>query len=156
MKIANTWKEIGAWIGAKGMALKATIDEYNQSSDRGYDGKFFKNRKFLQALRIPPFYAVKCHQSFLGTLGGIKINRNMEVLNREDEAIPGLYAAGNDTGGWEGDTYGLSVLPGSAYGFAVNSGRMAGENAVKFLRLHKEEAGSEKRTQSIRYKSKRS
>ena len=156
VKIANTWKEIGAWIGMKGKALKATIDEYNESSDRGYDGKFFKDRRYLQALRTPPFCAVKCYQSFLGTLGGIKITCNMEVLNRHGEPIPGLYAAGNDTGGWEADTYGLSVLPGSAYGFAVNSGRMAGENAAKFLGLSSSEAGSKRRSQIIPGKSKRS
>ena len=57
----------------------------------------------------------------------------MEVLDQHDEPIPGLYAAGNDTGGWETDTYALLVLPGSAFGFAVNSGRIAGENAAELL-----------------------
>ena len=42
-------------------------------------------------------------------IGGIKINHHMEVLNQEDKAIPGLYAAGSDTGGWESETYCLSL-----------------------------------------------
>ena len=155
VKIANKWSDIGAWIGSKGKGLKATIDEYNKFSDRAYDEKFFKDRIYLQALRTPPFYAVKCYQGFLGTLGGIKINCKMEVVNNQGEPITGLYAAGNDTGGWEADTYGLSVLPGSAYGFAVNSGRMAGENAVKFLGELKNSAGSRRKSQFIKEKRKK-
>jgi fumarate reductase flavoprotein subunit len=56
----------------------------------------------------------------------------MEVLDQKNHPIPGLYAGGIDTGGWESDTYGL-ILSGSAFGFAINSGRIAGENAVKYV-----------------------
>jgi fumarate reductase flavoprotein subunit len=93
---------------------------------------FGKERRFLVPLRTPPYYAVQCHQSFLGTIGGIKINHHMEVINQQDDPIPGLYAGGNDSGGWESDTYGL-MLSGFAFGFAVNSGRIAGENAGDFV-----------------------
>ena len=60
------------------------------------------------------------------------LNENMEVLNNKDDPIPGLYAAGVDTGGWVSDTY-SSILPGTAFGFALNSGRIAGENVVKYV-----------------------
>jgi fumarate reductase flavoprotein subunit len=53
----------------------------------------------------------------------------MEVLDGRDEPIKGLYAAGNDTGGWETDTYNIHLC-GTTFGFAVNSGRIAGENAA--------------------------
>jgi fumarate reductase flavoprotein subunit len=56
----------------------------------------------------------------------------MEVLNDQDKPIPGLYAAGVDTGGWESDTYCI-ILAGATFGFAVNSGRIAGENAAKYV-----------------------
>jgi fumarate reductase flavoprotein subunit len=56
----------------------------------------------------------------------------MEVLDQEDHPIPGLYAGGTDTGGWEGDDYCLA-LSGTTFGFALNSGRMAGENAIQYL-----------------------
>ena len=71
---------------------------------------------------------------FLGTIGGIKINHHMEVLDSEDNNIPGLYAAGIDTGGWQSRTY-CRILAGSTLGFAINSGRIAAENAVNLLRL---------------------
>jgi fumarate reductase flavoprotein subunit len=56
----------------------------------------------------------------------------MEVLNQQGDPIPGLYSVGSGTGGWESDTYCLE-LSGSAFGFALNSGRIAGENAVKHI-----------------------
>jgi fumarate reductase flavoprotein subunit len=66
------------------------------------------------------------------TLGGIKIDHHMQVLNQQDHPIAGLFAAGNDTGGWEPETYNVH-LSGSTFGFALNSGRIAGENAAKFV-----------------------
>ena len=55
----------------------------------------------------------------------------MEVLDKNSNPIPGLYAAGSDTGGWESDTYN-AVLSGTTFGFAINSGRIAAENATTF------------------------
>ena len=83
-------------------------------------------------LRTPPYYAMECHIGFLGTIGGIKINHHMEVINKQGKPIPGLYAIGVDTGGWESETY-CGILAGSCFSFAMNSGRIAGENIVKSL-----------------------
>ena len=49
--------------------------------------------------------------------------------------MPGLYAVGAGAGGWESDTYCLE-LSGSAFGFALNSGRIAGENAADYVSEH--------------------
>jgi fumarate reductase flavoprotein subunit len=65
----------------------------------------------------------------LDTIGGIRINERMEVLDNQGITIPGLYAAGVTTSGWESETY-CSELSASAFGFAINSGRIAGENAA--------------------------
>jgi len=131
LKISDSWEEIAAWMGVAPDILMTTIDEYNELCDGGYDAMFLKDQKFLVPLKNPPFYALKCHQGFHGTVGGIKINHRMEVLNKSDLPIPGLYAAGADTGGWEWDTYNLK-LSGSAFAFAISSGRIAGENALNY------------------------
>jgi fumarate reductase flavoprotein subunit len=68
----------------------------------------------------------------VGTIGGIKINERMEVIDTRDKPIPGLYAGGVDTGGWEPETYNV-LLTGSTAGFAFNSGHIAGENITRFL-----------------------
>ena len=133
IKISESWADIGEWIGLAPGVLDATLKEYNGFCKQGYDEAFGKDQRYLVPLRTPPFYGMKCVQSFHGTIGGIKINHHMEVLDRKNNPIPGLYAGGIDTGGWESKTYCLT-LSGSAFGFALNSGRMAGENASAYIR----------------------
>jgi len=132
-KRAKSWEGIAEWIGASPDSLKDTVSEYNASADVGYDHIFNKDRRYLWALRTPPYYALKCRPIFLGTIGGIKINHHMSVLDKDDNPIKGLFAAGVDTGGWSGKTYNPN-LSGIALGFSINSGRIAGENAAAFVK----------------------
>jgi fumarate reductase flavoprotein subunit len=76
---------------------------------------------------------VKARTVFLGTLGGIKINHKTEVVDKKDKIIPGLYAVGFDAGGMWGDSYSIRDSSGASAGFAVNSGRIAGRNALKYI-----------------------
>jgi fumarate reductase flavoprotein subunit len=128
-RMSDSLEGVAVWIGADPGKLIHTIKVYNECCDRGFDDLFYKDRRYLQPLRKPPYYALLCHQALHGTTGGIRINEHMEVLDGEDRAIPGLFAAGNDTGGWAGETYNY-VLTGTAFAFAINSGRIAGENAA--------------------------
>ena len=132
VKTADSWDEIAAWIGADAVALRATVDEYNAGCDQGCDPLFGKSRKYLKSLRVPPFYAIRGHVHICDTVGGIKINENMEVIDLAGDPIPGLFAAGVATGGWEAETYDYH-LTGHLVGFALNSGRIAGENAAALV-----------------------
>ena len=132
LKIAGSWGEIAAWIGAPQAVLEATIAEYNAGCDRGHDAIFAKDRKYLRPLRTPPYYAVRGHVAICDAYGGIKINEKMEALDRADNPIHGLYAAGSTSGCWESESY-CYHLTGHLVGFAINSGRIAGENAVAYL-----------------------
>jgi fumarate reductase flavoprotein subunit len=136
VKISDSWDEIAAWIGASPEVLKGTVSEYNRFCTQGHDGIFAKDSEYLRALQTPLYYAIRCFVSCLDTIGGIKINHHMEVLDKQDNPIPGLYAGGDAAGGWESDTYCI-LLPGSAMGFAVNSGRIAGENASEYVLVKK-------------------
>lgn len=136
VRICNSWDEMADWIGASPNVLKATIDEYNAACDRGYDSLFVKDRRHLLPLRTPPYYAIRCKADYLDTIGGIKINERMEVLDKQDNPIPGLYAGGVDVGGWSSDTY-CAQLSGGTLGFAFTSGRIAAENAIRTLGLGK-------------------
>jgi len=133
IKKSRSWKEIAKWIGADPDTLDNTITEYNRYCDRGWDDEFYKNRRFLQPLETPPFYALRCTQAHHGTIGGIKINHHMEVVNANNKRIPGLYASGNDAGGWVAGTY-PHHLTGTALSFALNSARIAGENAAGYIK----------------------
>lgn len=132
MKISRSLNEIAKWIGTDARSLQQTVEDYNGYCANGLDEEFYKHRRFLQALNTPPFYALRCGQAFHGTLGGIKINHNMEVIGQKGMRIPGLYASGNDTGGWIAGTYPYH-LTGTALSFALNSARIAGENAASFI-----------------------
>ena len=132
LKISDSWDEIARWIGADPGRMKATIEEYNGFCDHGYDQVFAKDRRYLLPLRRAPFYAIRGLPHFLDTLGGIKIDEQMKVLDDRSSPIVGLYAAGVITSGWQPETY-CSDLSGSAFGYAINSGRIAGENAAEFL-----------------------
>jgi fumarate reductase flavoprotein subunit len=136
MKISDSLDEISQWTGAPFSVLKATIDEYNTDCDLGYDSIFLKDRRYLEPLRVPPYYAVKFHQTLLDTMGGIKTNHHMEIVNGDDNPIPGLYGAGVCVGGYTSGTY-CYALSGTMFGFALNSGRIAAENAVKFCKIVK-------------------
>jgi fumarate reductase flavoprotein subunit len=131
-KISRSWDELARWMSVPPEILISTVSEYNRFCDRGRDELFAKDPKHLLPLQTPPYYAVRCRSGFLGTIGGVKINHRMEVLNHKEKPIHGLFAAGVDTGGWQGDTYSGRDLAGSAFGFAVNSGRIAGENAAVY------------------------
>ncbi len=133
--IADSLNEMAKKIGADPRVLQATIDEYNDACDQGNDPVFAKDPRFLRPLREAPYYAIQCSPIFLDTTGGIKANELMEVLDRQHDPIPGLYAAGVTVDGFEADVYDYE-LPGSASGFALTSGRIAGESASRFVLGH--------------------
>jgi len=132
VKIASSWDEMAELIGVDPKAIRTTIDEYNSNCEQGYDPIFAKERRYLQPLRTAPYYAIVCHVGFLGTIGGIKTNEHMEILDEQDNPIPGLYVGGIDAGGWQSETY-CAELAGSTFSFAINSGRIAGENAAQYV-----------------------
>lgn len=113
--------------------LQATVEEYNRYCAQGRDEVFAKNPRYLRPIRGPRFYAVRAQTVFLGTLGGIKINEKMEVVDKEDRVVPGLYAGGFDAGGMYGDSYSIKGSTGLSSCFSMNSGRLAGKNALAYL-----------------------
>jgi fumarate reductase flavoprotein subunit len=130
--MADSLKELADKIKIDADVLQQTVTQYNRFCEKSHDDLFAKNPKFLHPVNQPSFYAFKMVPFFLATMGGIKINENTEVLTKEDEVIPGLYATGNDSVGLYGDTYDL-WLPATAFGFAMNSGRIAAENALQYI-----------------------
>jgi len=131
--VADSIKELAEKIGVDPAVLKATVEEYNGFCEKGHDDLFAKDPKYLRPLKGPKFYAVKARTVFLGTLGGIKINHKAEVVDKKEKVIPGLYAVGFDAGGMWGDSYSIRNSSGASAGFAVNSGRIAGRNALRYI-----------------------
>jgi fumarate reductase flavoprotein subunit len=131
--MSDSWDGIAGYLRAPLKVLKNTIDKYNIFCDRESDETFGKDKQFLLPLRTPPYYAIKLQIGMVEAIGPVRINERMEVLNKQQDAIPGFYAAGTITSGWCGHDYHLS---GTNLGFGTTGGRIAGENAAEYLSLN--------------------
>ena len=132
--MGNSVEELAENMGVDPAVLKATVDEYNGFCEKGHDEMFAKKRIYLRPLTGPKFYAVKARTIILGTKGGIRVNEKLEAVNKKDDPIKGLYAGGFDAGGIHSDSYPINVATGLSSSFAFNSGRIAGRNAVAYIK----------------------
>lgn len=129
---ADTLEEIAAFAGFEPQVLLDTVARYNASCASGYDGEYLKDRRLMQPVAKPPFYIIRCCINFHDTCGGIRVKEDMRVRDTEDRAIPGLYAVGSMADGVEPDVYDWKLCS-FAFGFAINSGRIAGKAAAAEL-----------------------
>ena len=129
---ADTLEELAEKAGIDVDGLIANVEEYNEMCANGWDEIFEKEREFMQPLEKGPFYCCKQYIGAYGTLGGVLINHNMEVMTDDYKVIPGLYCVGTDACTIYGDSYNYCI-PGNTMGFCLNSGRIAGENAAAKL-----------------------
>jgi len=129
--VADTLEELAEKAGINVENLKKTVAEYNKACE-SRDSLFNKNYKYLKPIKKAKFYAGRLVPSGFGSLGGIKINYKAEVLDEGFEVIPGLYAAGTDANSIHSDSY-TFIMPGNTMGFAINSGRIAGESAAEYV-----------------------
>lgn len=127
--VAASIADLAKQMGVSVENLTKQVEVYNASSAAGSDSEFGKKAEYLRPVLKAPFYAFKGIQVNNVTCGGLAVNDDLRVIDAKHAAIAGLYAIGNDTGSIYGDTYGVS-LPGSTSSFAINSGRMAAEDAV--------------------------
>lgn len=128
-KKADTIEDLAAQMGVPVDAFVATIDEYNDACDKGFDAAYGKKPQYLRPIVQAPFYAIPLATGTMGSAGGIRVNADMQVLNADYEPIEGLYAVGLDATGLYGDCYNMEV-PGAANGFAHTSGRIAARHAI--------------------------
>jgi fumarate reductase flavoprotein subunit len=130
---ADTLDELADKAGIDAENLKNTVAEYNAACETGRDDLFHKKARYLSPVKAPRYYAGKLFPGMVGSMGGIKINYKGEALDKNDDVIPGLYAGGLDANSIYADSYAF-VLPGGTMGFAVNSGRIAGESAADYVK----------------------
>lgn len=130
VKIADTLDELAKWIGCKVEVLKEELALYNTYCRQGYDEDFNKPRKYLMPCVTGPFYGIRHRAIAVDTAGPIRVTEKMEVIDKNWDPIPGLYAAGSATSGWQSDDYCGRYMFGGALSYALNSGRIAGKNAV--------------------------
>jgi fumarate reductase flavoprotein subunit len=131
----QTLEEVAEVTGVNLENLKKTIEEYNEMCNgwaNGYDKQFTKDHRFLKPITTAPYYVARHYPSGYGSLGGLTVNENMQILNEALNPIPGLYGCGNDTAGVFAGDY-CFYNPGSTMSYALNSGRIAAMEAVKYM-----------------------
>jgi fumarate reductase flavoprotein subunit len=126
---APSIRRLAAKIRVPADALERTVNRYSELARLGHDLDFGKHPDRLTTLEKPLYYACKMEVRRMITLSGLKINTNLQVLDTERQPIPGLYAAGNNSGSFFGDAY-ASTVPGVTHSRAWTFGRLAGLNAT--------------------------
>ncbi|HEX3011420.1 MAG TPA: FAD-dependent oxidoreductase [Syntrophomonadaceae bacterium] len=126
---ANTIKELAQKMKVPADKLKATVERYNELAKGGQDLDYGKRSQFLFAIDKPPFYGSLMKSGFLVSVGGLSINNKMQVLDTKGKVIPGLYAAGNNSGEFFALDY-PTIFPGHSHGRCITFGRIAGAQAA--------------------------
>lgn len=123
----DTVAEAATAAGVNAVGLEATLATWNADMERDGVDSVFGKTEAVGPISMPPFYVAYNSCANLGTLGGLKINTDAQVLDWDNKPIPRLFAGGMCSGGWIGSWYPGS---GTAVGGTVHWGRKGGKNAA--------------------------
>lgn len=132
---ADTLEELAGMIHVSAENLVKTVEEYNRHCLGGdLEGQedefgrtlFTDTDKINNGINQGPFYAAERMPTVHHTMGGVKINTSTQVINTQGDVIPGLFAAGEVTGG----IHAGNRLGGNAEADVFTFGRIAGHSAA--------------------------
>ncbi len=128
---ADTLDELADKLGIEDkQAFLATIERYNTLCTKGADEDFGKDKKWMNAIKKPPFYGIRRHLRVSALCSGVYINANGQTLDENKKPIEGLYCAGN----LGGQFYGAADYPFHATGLSIGRcftfGRLAAKHAA--------------------------
>ena len=127
MWAADTIVSLAEKIGVPSDVLSGTIESYNASCEAREDREYAKAAQFLLPIVQAPFYAALVKPATVClTSCGLRIDPDGRVLSNNGCVIPGLFAAGECTGGVLGDRY---MGSGNSVGNSATMGRVAGTAA---------------------------
>ncbi|MFD1175170.1 FAD-dependent oxidoreductase [Paenibacillus puldeungensis] len=129
----NTIEELAKNMGVDAANLVGAAADYSKSVKSGKDSEFLKNPAYMKySVEKGPFYAVQAAALVEDSIGGIRVNGSLQVMNGQFKPISGLYAVGCDAGGLYGDSY--PTFEGLTLSFAFNSGRLGGYAAASSMK----------------------
>ena len=126
-KTGATYEELAKELDIDPAAFAKTMETWNSYVEAKNDPDFGRT-SFANPLNNGPYYAIKVTAGVHHTMGGVTINSATEVLKEDGTVIPGLFAAGEVTGG----VHGANRLGGTAVADFVVFGRIAGESAANY------------------------
>lgn len=126
-KTGATYEELAKELDIDPATFANTMETWNGYVEAKNDPDFGRT-SFANPLNNGPYYAIKVTAGVHHTMGGVTINSATEVLKEDGTVIPGLFAAGEVTGG----VHGANRLGGTAVADFVVFGRIAGESAANY------------------------
>ncbi len=124
---AQTLGELAQKLGLDPVQVEKSLERWNAFVAAKKDSDFGRNPKSMdRAIASPPFYAIEVEPAIHHTMGGLKINSRAQVLSVSGKVIPGLYAAGEVTGG----VHGANRLGGNAVADICVFGKIAADSAL--------------------------
>ena len=121
----GTLEEVCEYFGVPTDSVKETIEHYNGMVEAGKDEDFGRTENFNK-IGEGPYFMFSSVVSVHHTMGGLQIDESARVLNKDGNAIAGLYAAGEVTGGIHGgNRLGSVAVPDTAI-----FGRIAAQSCV--------------------------
>ena len=126
---ADTLDELAVKLQIPAENLKRAVAEYNKAVETKKDPLGRNPNVLVNKIEKAPFYSGRLTMAVHHTMGGIEINSKAQVMDRYQKPIPGLYAAGEVTGG----VHGTNRVGGNAVAEIFTIGRMAGQNAARGL-----------------------
>lgn len=126
----KTIDELASKINVPKEELTKTIDTWNTSVKNKKDEAYGRTTAMDNDLSKAPYYAIKIGPGIHYTMGGVKINTNTEVLDKDGKPITGLFAAGEVTGGLHGE----NRIGGNSVAEIIIFGRQAGDKSAEFVK----------------------
>ena len=127
---ADTIEGLAEQLNIDPATLAKTLEDWNGYVKDQRDPDFGRTTGMDADLTTAPYYAIKIAPGIHHTMGGVKIDTAAQVINTEGQPIPGLFAAGEVTGG----VHGGNRLGGNAVADIVIFGRIAAESALEYIK----------------------
>ncbi len=124
----NTVEELAAAMKVDAAVLKETMDKYADAYKQKKDPEFGRP-EMITPSNVFPMTAIRVAPAIHHTMGGLRINTAAQVIGNTAHPIPGLYAAGEVTGG----VHGGNRIGGNAVADIITFGRIAAQSAVKAM-----------------------
>ena len=128
MAVSDNLAEAAKTMGVDAEGLAKTVAHWNDMVKAGKDTDF--NRKITGGLGEGPYYIVEQKVRYQTTLGGLKADADLRILDKSGKPIPGLYGAGCVVGGANG----ADSLTAMMNSWAIVSGVVSAESAVKSIK----------------------
>ena len=130
----DTIHEVAEYMGINETELKKTIEKYNKAVELGYDEDFKTDPSCMRAVREESGH-IYCFRIFAGaynTMGGLLIDENANIIDSNNQPIPGLYGAGDMV---TGSLYGNPPVNagGTVFG-SMPTGLLAGDSAASYVK----------------------